>query len=321
MSGNPFAPATKRSAKARITFDGPSGSGKTWTSLEWATVLAGPDGRIALVDTERGSASLYADRFSFDVIEVRPPYDPRRLIELVQQAEGAGYDVLVIDSLTHFWNGEGGTLDIVDEAATRTRGNTFAAWKEGTPIQRAMIDTLVGADLHVITTMRSKQEYVLEEGRNGKQIPRRVGMAPEQRTGMEYEFTLVGDIDLNHVTVFSKSRCDLLADAVVKPGDTQDAAERFQAWLFDGARVADRTDIDALVQAMKRLPDYLRKPTMDDFVARFGMPDRLIASELEAAREFVAEAQKRADDVAEAYLREMAGEAKDEDAEQQGLVP
>lgn len=284
---NPFAPATKRSARARVAFDGPSGAGKTWTALEWATVLA-EGGRVALVDTERGSASLYAARFSFDVIEMQPPYHPQRLTDLIKAAEVNGYAVLVIDSLTHFWSGDGGVLDIVDDASTRSGGNKFAAWKEGSPVQRDMIDAVLAADMHVIVTMRSKQEWVLEENERGKKVPRRVGMAPEQRAGLEYEFTMVGDLDLSHTLVFSKSRCDRLSDVVVKPGEACAAAETFRSWLEDGEPLADRNAVDGLVQTINKLPEDVRKACKKAFAERFGRPDRLIASQFDDAVALVA---------------------------------
>lgn len=113
--------ATRRQLKARVAFDGPSGSGKTWTSLEWATVLA-DGGRILVIDTEHGSASLYSDVFTFEVITWAPPYDPGELADTIREAGAAGFDVIVVDSLSHFWEGEGGTLDIVDAAAQKARG-------------------------------------------------------------------------------------------------------------------------------------------------------------------------------------------------------
>lgn len=300
---NPFAPATKRSARARVAFDGPSGSGKTWTSLEWALVLA-DGGRVALVDTERGSASLYAARFEFDVIEMQPPFHPNRLTELIKAAEANGYAVLVIDSLTHFWSGDGGVLDIVDDASTRAGGNKFAAWKEGSPVQRDMIDAVLAADMHVIVTMRSKQEWVLEENERGKKVPRRVGMAPEQRAGLEYEFTMVGDLDLSHTLVFSKSRCDRLSDVVVKPGEAASAADMFRSWLEDGEPMADRNAVDGLVQTMNKLPEEIRKACKQAFVDEFGRPDRLLASQIDAAVALVA-----------GYELQAAGDPEDDEPE------
>lgn len=254
MTANPFQKATKSQLKARVALDGPSGAGKTWTALEWAGVLAG-GGQVAVVDTEHGSASLYADTFDFDVLTWAPPYDPGRLADTIRTAQKNGYQVLVIDSLSHFWEGEGGTRDIVDAAAERAKGNTFAGWKVGTPALRNLIDTMLAADLHVIATMRSKMEYVLETDGRGKQVPKKVGMAPVMRAGVEYEFTLVGDLDLEHRIVITKSRCSALADTVVQPGRAAEAAEAFMGWLNEGepAEPAAEFPADALA-AFGRLP-------------------------------------------------------------------
>jgi hypothetical protein len=234
MTANPFKKATKTQLKARVALAGPTGSGKTYTALEWATVLA--DGRpIAVVDTEHGSASLYSDRFEFDVLDWPPPYDPTALSATIRQAVDAGYAVVVIDSLSHFWEGEGGTLDIADAAGQRSGGNSFAGWKVATPALRHLVDTMLAADTHVLATMRSKMEWVLEEDSRGKKVPRKIGMAPVMRQGIEYEFTLVGDMDLEHRMMVSKSRCSSLADAVVQPGRGAEAAEEFLTWLTSGA--------------------------------------------------------------------------------------
>ena len=166
MSNHLFQPATKQQARARVAFSGASGSGKTFWALTWATALA--EGQpIAVIDTERGSASLYADQFKFDVLEMRPPYHPDRLVEALNSATNAGYKVVVVDSLTHFWSGQGGTLEIVDQASARFKGNSHAAWQVGTPIQQRMIDALLGFDGHLMATMRAKTEWVMEPDERG----------------------------------------------------------------------------------------------------------------------------------------------------------
>lgn len=254
MTTNPFQKATKSQLKARVALDGPSGAGKTWTALEWAGVLAA-GGTVAVVDTEHGSASLYADTFDFDVLTWAPPYDPGKLADTIRAAQKAGYSVLVIDSLSHFWEGEGGTRDIVDAAAERAKGNTFAGWKVGTPALRNLIDTMLASDLHVIATMRSKMEYVLETDGRGRQVPKKVGMAPVMRAGVEYEFTLVGDLDLEHRIVITKSRCSALADTVVQPGRAAEAAEAFMGWLNEGEAPPPRDEFPAAaLAAFERLP-------------------------------------------------------------------
>lgn len=289
MTTNPFQKATRAQAKARVAFEGPTGAGKTWTALEWATVLADGGGRIAVVDTERGSASLYSAHFDFDVVAMAPPYEPAKLAELLKTAEGHGYAAVVIDSLSHFWEGEGGTLDMVDAAASRSGGNSFAGWKIGTPALRHLVDTMLGLDAHLIATMRSKMEYVLEENERGKKVPRKVGLAPVMRAGVEYEFTLVGDLDLEHRLTISKSRCDLLADEMIQPGRAAEAAQRFKAWLAEGEPLAARADIEALVSRLNALAEAVRPAAKSEFVTRFGMPDALRAAQLDAAAAFITE--------------------------------
>ena len=231
MSAFTFAPATKATAKARIALDGPSGSGKTYTSLTTATVLA-EGGRVAVIDTERGSASKYADLFAFDTLQMHE-FDPRRLVEALRAAGAAGYAVVVVDSLSHFWSGKGGMLEQADNAGKRYGGNSFAGWKEARPLERELIDALLAYPGHVIVTMRTKTEWVIEENDRGRKTPRKIGTKPEQRDGIEYEFDIVGDLDWENTLVVSKSRCSALAKAVMRePGPEFGAA--VLAWLNDG---------------------------------------------------------------------------------------
>lgn len=314
MPANPFQPAVKSQIKARVAFDGPTGSGKTWTALEWATVLAGPDGakrrdnglaRISFVDTERRSASLYAPHFTFDVANFAPPYDVAKLIETLRAAEEAEYAVCVLDSWSHFWEGEGGVLDEVDAAAKRSGGgNSFAGWKHGTPLQRHMVDVILGLDMHVIVTMRSKMEYVLTEyaGRDGKTRtkPEKVGMAPVQRAGVEYEFQIVGDMDFDHRITISKSRCDVLADLIIQPDREAEAAETFLHWLDDGEPLIDGAQVAVLKARMDAIADEAeRKTTKGLFVECFAMPDQLRRSQFDEATAWLDERSQVAGDAGE----------------------
>jgi hypothetical protein len=230
-----FKKAVKSKAKLRMAIAGPSGSGKTYTGLALATSLANGGG-VALVDTEHGSASKYADVFSFDVLEMHPPFHPDKFVQAINDAAQAGYDVIVLDSLTHAWSGTGGMLDIIDEIAKRKAGgNSFAAWKDGTPIQNKLIDSIVGAPIHVIATMRSKQDFVQEKDDRGKTTIKKVGMAPQQRDGFEYEFDVVFDMDIDNNGIVSKTRCPALNGRVFgKPG--RDVANILVEWL-DGEPV------------------------------------------------------------------------------------
>lgn len=307
-------PAVKERLKARVAIDGPTGAGKTWTALQWAVVLAGGKPMsaggepIGLIDTENRSAAYYAPTpgvepkrmqpwdspYEFLHLPMRPPYSPIDLAKMIEAAyDDLGDDgVLIIDSLTHYWNGEGGTLDIVDNAASR--GNSFTGWKEGTPAQRHMLDTIIHAPFHVIVTMRSKMEYVLvEEVKNGRTIsvPTKVGMAPEQRAGVEYEFTVVADMDLEHRLVVSKSRCDLIADVVAPKGRSAEVAVSFRDWLGTGVlrvttdEAAELVGLIRTVQAHTDLYDQVKA----EFKARFGAPHELTVDRLEEARAWIIE--------------------------------
>ncbi len=228
-----FAPAVKTESKLRMAIAGPSGSGKTYTALALAAALV-PGGKVAVIDTEHGSAAKYADLFKFDVAHAAPPYHPDGLIKLVTYAANNGYDVIIVDSVSHYWNGAGGVLDLKEDAERRMRNpNSYTAWKDVTPIHQRMVDTLVAVNAHVIVTMRSKQDYILVE-RNGKQVPQKVGMAPVQRDGFEYEFDVMMDMDIENVGRIQKTRCPALTGAAfAKPG--ADMAAILRDWLTGAA--------------------------------------------------------------------------------------
>lgn len=234
-----FQKATRKQAKARIAIDGPAGSGKTYTSLIAATVLAN-GGKIAVIDTERGSASLYADEFDFDVLELEN-YNPKNYISAIDEAEKAGYSVIVIDSLSHAWEGEGGILDMHDAATKRQKTeNSYTAWKDVTPVHREFVDRMLQSKAHIVATMRAKMEYSQEKNGEGKTVIRKIGLAPVQRAGTEYEFTVVCDMDVDHSLSVSKSRCKPIADKVVSHPDKR-FFEILNNWLNSGEEVKPMT--------------------------------------------------------------------------------
>lgn len=227
---NPFRKATKEQAKLRLALEGVSGAGKTYTALLLAAQLGD---QVAVIDTERGSAAKYADQFAFDTLTLTD-FHPKHYIDAIAAAVSYGYNVVVIDSLSHAWSGKGGALELVDNATARsTSKNSYFAWKDVTPLHNALIDAITGANAHVIATMRSKTEYVVEK-RDGKDVPRKVGMAAIQRDGMEYEFDIVGTMDVDHNMIIAKSRCPALADAVIARPDYR-LADTIKTWLTDGA--------------------------------------------------------------------------------------
>lgn len=227
-----FKKAVKTACRLRLAIPGPSGSGKTYTSLRLAKVLGK---KIAVIDTERGSASKYAHEFDFDVLELEPPYHPDRFMAAIKAAEAEGYDVCIVDSLSHAWNGQGGILEIVDEEARKTNsGSTFNAWKKGTPLYNKFVDCLLGCRMHLIGTMRSKSEYVVEQNAKGKSAPKKVGTAPVQRDGFEYEFDIIMEMNLENEGNVTKTRCsEINGKLVTRPGE--DLAKVIKAWLEDGA--------------------------------------------------------------------------------------
>jgi hypothetical protein len=232
-----FTKATKEQAKLRLSIFGPSGSGKTYTALRLATGIGGP---IALIDTERGSASKYADRFEFDALTL-PQNDINTYCTAIAAAGREGYNVLIIDSLTHGWRE---LLAEVDRLAkSKYRGNTWSAWSEGTPKQTQLVDALLDFDGHIIATMRTKTEWSIETDDRGKTKPVRIGLAPEQGKGIEYEFDLLMEISPDHIANVIKDRTGKYQDQVIdKPGE--DLGRELAAWLKEGAAPTPRPKPD-----------------------------------------------------------------------------
>ena len=222
-----FKKATKKQCKLRAGLMGVAGSGKTFSALRLATGLGG---KIALIDTERKSASKYADRFDFDVSEMDFP-SIENMVKEIKNAENAGYNVLIIDSLTHAWQK---LLEEVEKLTTsRFDGNSFRAWGVATPIQRQFIDVILKSNMHIITTMRAKTEYVMELNEKGKTAPKRVGLAAEQGKDIEYEFDLLLMIDRNHTAEVIKDRSGKFQDEYIEQ-ITEETGKMLADWLEVG---------------------------------------------------------------------------------------
>jgi len=261
-----FKRAVKSQAKARIGLIGPSGSGKTYTALLLAQTMGQ---RIAVIDTEHGSASKYADEFQFDTLELAN-FHPQNYIDGIKAAGQAGYDVIIIDSLSHAWAGSGGALELADKGALKYSGNRFAAWRDVTPLHNKLIEAMLSSPAHLIATMRSKMDYIQTQDSKGKTIIRKVGMAPIQRDGMEYEFDIVGDLDIDHNLIISKTRCRALDGVVInKPG--KELAETVKAWLSDGEPLPDKpteaqsTRMMALVKELALDGSYMARLISDEY--------------------------------------------------------
>lgn len=225
-----FVKAVKHGAKLRMNIDGPSGSGKTYTALKVARALVGSTGKVAVLDSEHGSATKYADQFDFDTDpDFGAPYHPDKYVAGIKAAEDGGYDLIIIDSLSHAWAGQGGLLEEKDKIAKRKQGNSYVAWGDATPIQNRMVEAILASNIHVIVTLRSKMDYVQEEV-DGKKKVRKIGLAPVQRDGIEYEFDVTLSMDLDHCGCVGKTRCTALDGKVFdRPGE--EVAGLLKAWL------------------------------------------------------------------------------------------
>lgn len=222
-----FQRAQRRKAKLRLAISGSSGSGKTYSSL---LIAKGIGGKIAMIDTENGSGELYANLCDYDVMQIGAPFTVDKYVSAISEAEAAGYDVLIIDSLSHAWNGPGGLLEQQsDLAATRYKGNSWSAWRDITPQQNKLVQAILQSNLHSIATMRSKVEYIQTDDRKIK----KVGTAPVQRDGLEYEFTLMLDIDQEtHKAAASKDRTSLFDGKTIVPNEAM--GKELLDWLENG---------------------------------------------------------------------------------------
>ena len=246
---NGFTKAERKKAKLRLGLAGASGSGKTYSALQ---VAKGMGGKIALIDTEHGAASLYSNNFDFDTLELGAPYTPERFIQAIELAEQSGYGVIIIDSLTHEWTGKGGCLQINDEFAKKDmKGNRYMAWSHTVPRHQALIEKLSSSKCHIIATMRSKTERVQE----GKKVIT-LGMKPEQRDGIEYEFTTFLDLfHETHQAIASKDRTGLFNPEqpfLVTP----DIGIALLDWLNTGVNIyIDKDQETELLSIYSNLPD------------------------------------------------------------------
>lgn len=235
-----FRKGSRKQLKLRMALDGPSGAGKTYTALRMAFALA-TNRRVAVIGTEGSanddSAEKYygtedpdhpGQRWEFDVLHL-DSHSPSEYRAAIEELGRAGYEVGIIDSLSHAWEGKDGALELKDKKG----GNSFTAWKDITPLHRAMVESILTSPCHMIATMRSKTDYVVETDTNGKSAPRKIGMAPVQRQGMEYEFDIYGSLDWSHMMTVTKSRCpDVDGEIVVKPG--KPFMQKVISWLNTG---------------------------------------------------------------------------------------
>lgn len=225
-----FKKAQRKMVKLRLAITGPSGSGKTYSALR---IAKGFGGKFAVIDTENGSASLYSEGFDFDVVELAPPFTHSKYVEAIEFAEKNGYETLVIDSITHAWAGEGGLLE-QKSSIDRRGGNSYTNWSSVTKNDNEFKSAFLHSSLNIICTIRSKQDYIIETNDKGKQVPRKVGLAPIQRDGIEYEFTTVFDVGMTHEASVSKDRTGMFVDRIFQL--TEETGQEIRRWMNDAEK-------------------------------------------------------------------------------------
>ena len=245
-----FRKAERRKAKLRLAITGPAGSGKTYGAL---LIAQGLGGRIAMIDTENGSGDLYSAVCDYDILNINAPFDPRKYIQAIHDAESEGYDVLIIDSLSHCWISEGGLLDIKEQLASSGKYNSFSAWSKVTPLQNKLIEAMLTSKCHIIATMRSRTDYVQVVNDKGRTEIRKVGLAPVQRDGMDYEFSLVFDLNNEHTVTVSKDRTSLFdgQSFTLSP----EVGSKLLEWLNSGKDIPDVRELNERKQSIYR--EYL----------------------------------------------------------------
>jgi len=249
--------AERKQAKIKLGLQSPSGAGKTYSALILAYGLINDWSKIAVIDTENHSADLYAHLGNYQVLALEQPFSPERYIEAIDICEKAGIEVCIIDGISALWEGSGGILDIHGAMM----GNSFTNWSKVTPRFNAFVQHMLQSKCHIIATIRSKQDYVLSD-KNGKLVPEKVGLKGVTREGMDYEFTLVFELDLKHQATATKDRTGLFMD---KPSFiiTPETGQIISNWCKAGKSLSDikediarATTVDQLRNILKTYPNH-----------------------------------------------------------------
>jgi hypothetical protein len=251
----------RKHVKIKMALQGPSGSGKTMSALLLAYGLCSNWSKVAVIDTENFSASLYSHLGAYSVLNISAPFTPEKYIEAIKLCEDAGMEVIIIDSISHEWEGLGGILDTHSQMA----GNSFTNWSKLTPRHNAFVQAILQSSCHIIGCIRAKQDYVLTE-KNGKQVPEKVGLKAITRDGTDYEYTVVLDLDIKHNATASKDRTGLFMD---KPEFkiTPATGERILSWCMEGqnpdqlveSQIDSCKSIRDLLEVYERFPDQRLK--------------------------------------------------------------
>lgn len=256
--------ATRQKAKIRLGLSAVSGGGKTYSAILISKGLCGDLSKVAIIDTENGSADLYAHMGDFNVITLQPPYPPQKYIDAIKECEKAGMEVIIIDSISHEWDGAGGCLDIVEELTKKDpKHNSYTQWRFVTPMHQAFIDAILQSSAHIITTVRRKQDYDMSN-QNGKTVVTKVGLKEVTRENFEYELTLNIEMDQLHNATASKDRTGLFID---KPSfvPSEETGRIIKAWCETGVEPPTRKEFLAMWQ--KDVDGYDKDKLMESYNA------------------------------------------------------
>lgn len=268
--------SSRSQVKIKLALQGPSGSGKTYSALLLAHGLCKDWSKIAIIDTENNSSHLYAHLGEYYVLNIGSPYTPERYIEAIKICEDAGVQVIIIDSISHEWDGEGGLLEYHSQLV----GNSFINWSKLTPRHASFVQKILTSNCHVIATVRSKQEYVLSE-KNGKQVPEKIGMKAIQRDGLEYDFTIVFEIDIHHNATCTKDRTQLFSSInTFKIG--QQTGEKIAEWCKNSFSLEAEFGINKIYacKTLEELCDlYNREPVLQQFRDDFTQQATILKNE------------------------------------------
>ena len=218
--------AERRQAVIKLAIQGPSGSGKTYSSLLLAKGLVESWNEIAVIDTENNSSHLYSHLGNYNVLSLSEPFSPERYTEAITTCEKAGMKAIILDSISQEWEGSGGIIETHGNMA----GNSFTNWNRITPRHNAFVQKILQSQCHIIVTIRSKQDYVLTD-KNGKMVPEKVGLKGVTRDGMDYEFTVVLDLDIKHQATASKDRTGLFTNPLPFT-ITEQTGSRIRVWCL-----------------------------------------------------------------------------------------
>lgn len=226
-----FRKAERKQVKLKIGISAPSGAGKTYSALLIAHGICGDWDKVAVLDTENGSAELYSNLGGYSVDIINPPFTPQKYIDGIKEAEMAGFKVLIIDSLSHAWTGAGGLLEMQDKAVKASKsGNSYTAWREVTPEHNRLVDSILQSDIDIIVTTRAKADYVISD-ENGKKTIKKVGLAPVFREGLEYELTTFFDLTQEHIATATKDRTGMFNQSFIPSEET---GKMFEEWRSAG---------------------------------------------------------------------------------------